>query len=241
MDKLEKIRIDKYLASQGYCSRREADKLIQSGRVRINGRTALLGDKVGASDKVVLSGAGSLAKKLIYVGYNKPIRMVTHSATDEEEDVIDNLELEEKVYPIGRLDKASHGLIILTNDGRVTERLLSPERLHEKEYVVKTSKPLKDSFLRKMGAGVRIEDYVTKPAKVRQLGQNVFAITITEGKKHQIRRMCAALGLDVIDLQRVRIMNVKLSGLKPGRHRILKGDELAGFLEALRLPAVDKK
>lgn len=230
------VRINKYLAEKGYCSRREADELIRKGLVRINGVKAVLGDKVSETDTVeVKKGGGAGPKKLVYLAYNKPIGIVTHSPVEGEQGITDVLDFEEQVFPVGRLDKASHGLIILTNDGRVTDRLLNPERLHEKEYVVKTAMPVKDSFLRRLGRGVKIEDYFTKPATVKPLGQNVFSITLTEGKRHQIRRMCAAAGNDVADLKRVRVMNIRLGSLNSGEYRILKGEELDLFLNQLGL------
>jgi len=228
------MRLNKYLAQKGYCSRREADALIKAGLVMVNGARADLGVKVQESDKVELKKPRGLAgKKLVYLAYNKPIGIVTHSPTENEEGIEDVIDFEEKVFPVGRLDKASHGLIILTNDGRVTERLLSPDRLHEKEYAVKTALPIKDRFLRKLREGVKIEGYLTKPAKVRALGPNAVSITLTEGKRHQIRRMCSALGNDVIDLKRIRVMNIKLGNLQPGKYRVLQGEELSDFLKAL--------
>ncbi len=239
MDNPEKIRINKYMAMKGLCSRREADALIKAGRVKLNGRPAVLGDKVGEGDEVTLGG-GAPKSNLVYVAYNKPVGIVTHSPVEGEQEINDILSIKEKVYPLGRLDKASHGLIILTNDGRMTDKLLNPKYYHEKEYVVKTLEPLRESTARKLSAGLRIEEDFTKPARVKQLGPNAFSITLTEGKRHQIRRMCAALGLSVLDLKRTRIMNINLGKLKEGEHRYLAGGELSEFLGSLGITNTKK-
>lgn len=239
----KKTRINKYLADKGICSRREADALIKAGLVFINGKRAELGDKVGDSDKVEVkstspTGSGK-AKNLVYIAYNKPIGIVTHTPRENEEDILNIIDIEPEIkrelFPVGRLDKASHGLIILTNDGRVTNPLLNPEAKHEKEYLVKTAEPLKDRHIRKLGSGVNIEGYMTKPAKIKQMGQSQFSITLSEGKRHQIRRMCAAMGLTVIDLERIRIMNIRLGKLQEGQYRYIEGGELSKFLSSLDL------
>lgn len=229
----EKVRINKYMALKGLCSRREADALIKAGRVKLNGRRAVLGDKVGFGDEVTMIGDAPPKSNLVYIAYNKPVGIVTHSSVEGEEEIANILNIKENVFPVGRLDKASHGLIILTNDGRVTDKLLNPKYYHEKEYAVKTFEPLKESTVRKLSAGLRIEEDFTKPARVKQLGPNMFSITLTEGKRHQIRRMCAALGFGVVDLKRMRIMNVRLGKLKEGEHRYLAGAELSELLGSL--------
>jgi 23S rRNA pseudouridine2604 synthase len=228
------IRINKYLADKNICSRREADELIKLGKVRINGKKAVLGDKVLGADEVIVSKKNS--KKLVYYAYNKPIGIVTHGPQGDEKAILDISKFPEKVYPIGRLDKDSWGLIILTNDGRITDKVLNPEKNHEKEYFVKVNKIMSESFLNKMGKGVMLEDgYKTKPAKVQVINEAMFSITLTEGKKRQIRRMCAALGYSVIDLKRVRVMNIKIGGLKPEEFREIKGAELKDFFASLDL------
>ena len=223
------VRINKYLADKNICSRREADELIKLGKVKINGKRALLGDKVLEKDEVVVSKKNP--KKLVYYAYNKPIGIITHSPQRDEQSIADITKFTEKVYPIGRLDKDSWGLIILTNDGRITDKILNPNKNHEKEYAVKVNKIMSESFLNKIPRGVRLDDgYKTKPAKVKKVNEAMFEITLTEGKKRQIRRMCTALGYSVVDLKRIRIMNIKIEGLKPGKFREIKGVELKEFL-----------
>jgi 23S rRNA pseudouridine2604 synthase len=228
------MRINKYLALKKIATRRGADELIKEKKVFINGKLAELGSQVTETDKVEIKGAKPQAYK--YFAYNKPIDIITHSPQGEEKDIkenIKNLGLPKDVFPIGRLDKNSHGLIILTNDGRITDQLLSPKYFHEKEYIVRTSNKLRSSFKQKMEAGVNIEGYVTKKCKVTILGKDTFKVTLTEGKKHQIRRMCSALFQEIADLKRERIMNIKLGNLKPNGFREIKGTELATFLKTL--------
>jgi len=236
MDSGYPMRLNKYLAHQGYATRRAADELIEKGLVTINGRRAVLGDKVLESDEVVVRSKSK--KRYRYFAYFKPRGVVTHSAQDDDSDIDDlvseNPELA-GTFPVGRLDKDSHGLIILTDDGRVTDRLLSPDREHEKEYQVRTKEKLRANLKEKFEAGVDIEGYVTKPAKVRVTGEHSFAITLTEGKKHQVRRMVAAMFNEVKELKRTRVMNVKLDGLKSGEYRALAGEELETFLSSLGL------
>ena len=223
------MRINKYLAHKNLCTRREADKLIQAGKVAINGKKAVLGDKVTETDDVKVFFK---AKKGRYFAYNKPRGIITHSPGEDEQDIRQTIPLV-GVFPVGRLDKDSHGLMILTDDGRITDKLLNPDYEHEKEYMVTTKETLPNNFQTKMEPGVNIEGYDTKPCKVHVFGAKRFSIALVEGKKHQIRRMCAALGLVVDDLQRIRVMNIKLEKLKGGEHRELKGSELTTFLKSL--------
>ncbi len=223
------MRINKYLAHKRYCTRGEADEMIKAGKVQINGKKAVLGDKVHESDTVKVLFR---VKKYRYFAYNKPRGIITHSPGEDEKDIRQSVPLS-GVFPIGRLDKDSRGLIILTDDGRITDKLLNPEFTHEKEYVVSTNEVLSSTFKQKMEPGVTIEGYATRPCTIKVLGQKRFSITLTEGKKHQIRRMCAALGYTVADLERVRIMNIQLSGLKEGEHRPLVGHECATLLKSL--------
>ncbi len=230
------MRINKYLALKNLASRRGADVLIADKKVFINGKLALLGSKVNETDKVEVRDKNP--KKNVYYAYNKPIDIVTHSANkkleNEEQDIKENLKklkLGDDIFPLGRLDKNSHGLIILTNDGRITENLLSPDKAHEKEYVVKTSNKLRGSFKEKMEKGVDIEGYVTKPCKVIIVNDHSFRVILTEGKKHQIRRMCSALFQEIADLKRIRVMNIKLDKLKPNQFREITGKELEDFLK----------
>jgi 23S rRNA pseudouridine2604 synthase len=223
------MRINKYLAHGGISTRRGADELIAKGKVLINGRVALLGEKVNKSDKVELRGLSS-SKKFLYYAYNKPVGVITHSPQMGEKDIKQSVALAQDVFPVGRLDKDSSGLIILTNDGRVTDRLLNPGYDHDKEYRVRTADSLRDSFKKTMEAGVDIEGYLTKSCTVRKSGPKSFNITLTEGKKHQIRRMVAALHNTVVELERTRILNVRLENLASGTWRPIEGEELKTFL-----------
>ena len=209
------MRINKYLALQKISTRRGADELVENKKVFINGKLALLGSKVNENDKVEVRGTKQ--KEYLYFAYNKPIGIETSSPRED-------------LFPLGRLDKASHGLLILTNDGRITDQLLNPKYFHEKEYMVKTSNKLRSNFKTKIENGVNIEGYQTKKCKVKTINDFTFRIILTEGKKHQIRRMCSVLFQEVVDLKRERIMNIKLGALKPNALREIKDEELTTFL-----------
>lgn len=216
------MRINKYLALKGFATRRGADELIEKKRVFINGQFAVLGDKVSETDKIEVRQKGKPAE-YIYLAYHKPRGLSTE-------------EIKLKgVFPVGRLDKDSEGLIILTNDGRITDRLLSPKYSHQKEYFVRTKEKLRSSFKAKMEAGVKIENEMTKPCRVTILDENTFRVILTEGKKHQIRRMCVALFQEVKDLKRLRVLNVSLGKLAPNSSRSIDGSELTEFLHSLGL------
>ncbi len=223
------MRINKYLALHKYASRREADKLIEAGRVYINGVQAVLGSAVKEGDVVEVKGT---LKTHRYFAFNKPRGIITHSPQGDEESIEDILPLK-NVFPIGRLDKDSFGLIILTDDGRITDALLNPKNEHEKEYEVTTLEDLPKDFKKNMERGVHIGDYTTKPCHIEILGKRSFSITLTEGKKHQIRRMCGAFGVSATLLKRVRILNIMLGSLKEGAYRPLQETELEDFLESL--------
>ena len=229
------IRINRYLALQQYASRREADRLIADKQVHINGKVAVVGDKVQKGDKVTVgSGVKALAKKRVYLAFCKPEGIVTHSPERGQKSIADIFDFGERLFPIGRLDKDSRGLIILTNDGRITDKLLNPEGEHEKEYLVRVDKPVNPEFIEKMGNRVKLDDgYVTKKCVVESTGAKQFRIVLTEGKKRQIRRMCEALGYGVTDLLRIRIMNVRLRDLRAGEFRQLKGAELQTLLKGI--------
>lgn len=223
------MRINKYLAHRHYCTRREADVYIEKGKVLLNGRKAVLGDKVTESDTVEVVFA---KRQYRYFAYHKPKGVVTHSPEEGQRSVAQSLPLV-GVFPLGRLDKESHGLMILTDDGRITDDLLNPAHAHTKEYEVRTKEDLPGFFKKQMEAGVDIEGYTTKPAQVDILGERKFRIRLTEGKKHQIRRMCAALGTTVADLERRRVLNIQLGRLGAGEYRPIEGRELSDFLQAL--------
>lgn len=235
MDK--STRLNKYLADKGIASRREADALIESGKILVNGKKAVVGQKVTEADQVELVGK---TKKKQYYAYYKGRGIITHSPASHETDVETKIAKDfglTGVAPIGRLDKDSEGLLILSNDGRITAPLLSPDSGTEKEYEVLVDKNLSGMAQKIMSKGVDIEGYRTKPAKVKVNAKNAkrFTIVLTEGKKHQIRRMCAALGYQVQTLKRVRVLNIKLGKLKPNQYRKIAGDELSQFLNKLGL------
>lgn len=228
------IRINKYLAYNNFCTRRAADEIIKSGRVKINERLAVLGDKVQSGDEVKIDKDIRRNKELVYLAFNKPKGVVTHSPQKGEKSIEDIFTFSQKVFPVGRLDKDSHGLIILTNDGRVTDRLLNPDHAHEKEYAVKVDRTISPGFLKNMAEGVVLDDgYKTKVAQVKKIDDLVFSIVLTEGKKRQIRRMCEKLERTVLDLKRERIMNIELGNLKSGKFRKIEGAELAKLLESI--------
>jgi len=227
------IRINKYLSDKKIASRREADELIEQGKVSINGRKAKLGEMVQETDKVEVKG---VLKKLVYLAFNKPKGIITHSPQKGETSIDDILKFDAKVFPMGRLDKDSRGLIILSNDGRITDRLLNPVFDHEKEYEVQVDRKISKEFIKQMERGVKLDGgYVTQKCKAEKTGDLSFSVILTEGKKRQIRRMCSALGYGVSDLNRVRIMNIKLGALQGAHCRVLSGKELDGFLSDLNL------
>jgi len=189
------VRINRYLASKKVCSRREADELIRSGKVTINSRVAVLGDKVEKDDNVFVDEKAQNKKKLVYYAYHKPRGIVTHSPQGDEKDILSISKFAEKVFPLGRLDKDSYGLILLTNDGRITDQLLNPDNYHKKEYVVGVEKNVNSAFLHGLRCGVVLDDgYVARECEVEKLGATSFRIVLTEGKRRQIRRMCERMG-----------------------------------------------
>ena len=233
-----KIRLNKYLADKKIASRREADTLIKKKQVMVNGKPAIIGQKINPDeDKIKILGR---KKTYTYLAYYKGVNIITHSPTKGETDIATRLHQDyglTNLSPVGRLDKSSEGLIIVTNDGRVTGPLLNPDNNHEKEYSVLVDKKITNYFLKNIRAGVNIEGYVTKPAQANISPKNDkrFTIILTEGKKHQIRRMCAALGYQVKALKRTRIMNIKLGKLKPNQYRKIKDKELQDWLKNLGL------
>jgi len=227
------MRINKYLAHKGLATRTGVDELIKSKKILINGVLAKLGDKVSETDKVEVRGVHN--KKYIYLAYNKPVGIVSTNPQGDEKSIMENIKIKEKVFPVGRLDKESHGLIILTNDGRVTDRLLNPDKDHEKEYIVKVDRAYTPGFIRNMENGVDIGDGITKKAKLKKIKENIFSITLTEGKNRQIRRMTEKLGYTVRDLQRVRIQNIELGKTPVNSYREINGEEKTEFLKSIGL------
>lgn len=227
------IRINRYLAINNHATRKGADELIKKGLVLMNGNKAVLGDQVNENDKIVVLFK-TPKSKYVYYAYNKPVGISTNKDSNAK-DILTVTKFPTKVFPIGRLDKDSHGLIIMTNDGRVTDRLLSPKYVHEKEYLVKVEPTISDNFLTLIQNGVRFDGITSKKCKAERKSKDTFYITLTEGKKRQIRRMCEALYHKVIDLKRVRVMNIKLDKIPLGGYREIKGKELDEFLKLLQL------
>jgi 23S rRNA pseudouridine2604 synthase len=224
------VRLNKYLSESGACSRREADTYIEEGRVTINGAPAHLGAQVNDGDEVRLDGdiVGAARKKTrpVYIALNKPVGITCTTERAVAGNIVDFVDHPERVFPIGRLDKDSEGLILLTNDGDIVNEVLRAEHNHEKEYIVAVDKPITPDFISSMSAGVRLSDATTKPCKVEKLGAKVFRITLTQGLNRQIRRMAEAHGYTVEALQRVRIMHIKLGQLPIGRWRNLSEQEV---------------
>jgi 23S rRNA pseudouridine2604 synthase len=221
------IRINKFLSQRGYCSRREADKLIEAGKVRINGRRAELGDAVEPDDEVIVLGKQYLEQPdHLYIMFNKPVGVITTNDQTKQDNVISVLGLKERVFPVGRLDVESSGLLLLTNDGDLAARLTHPKFGHEKEYEVKVAGEITEEQINKMRKGVRVDGRRTKPARIRRMGPNRFGIMIKEGRNRQIRKMAAAAGAHVLALKRIRIHTLKLGRLPVGRWRELTKDEL---------------
>lgn len=231
-------RLNKYISETGYCSRREADKLIEQNRVQINGKVPELGTKVMPGDKVTVNGKLIAAtpdnkSDRVYIVYNKPIGITCTTEKHVKGNIVDAINHKERIFPIGRLDKPSEGLIFLTSDGDIVNKILRAENAHEKEYVVTVDKPLNDRFKKRMEKGIPILGTVTKPCKVKIIGSKQFSIILTQGLNRQIRRMCEYLGYEVTKLKRTRIMNVNLKGLKVGQWRDLTKDELAKIQNAV--------
>lgn len=230
----ENKRLNKFIADSGYCSRREADRLISEGRVLIDGRVGVLGDRVLPGMQVLvdhhpLSGQG----EKVYLLLNKPVGIVCTADPREPMNVVDYLSYPIRIFPVGRLDKDSEGLLLLTSDGEIVNRLLRAAGGHEKEYEVTVDRPVTPDFIRGMSAGVPILDTVTLPCKIRRTGERSFTIVIVQGLNRQIRRMCEYFGYSVRSLKRVRIMNLRLGSLRPGQWRELTDDELNELLRRL--------
>ena len=236
------MRLNKFLASIGVCSRREADKAIEAGRVMINGQVVELGATVGDEDLVSFDGRyigmGKDVEKIkpIIIAFNKPEGLVcTTSDNDGAMNVVDYIGMKERIYPVGRLDKDSSGLLLLTNQGSLTNSLLRAANYHEKEYIVKVNKDIDDAFINKMANGIYLYELKTKTrkCKVKKLNKNTFSIVLTQGLNRQIRRMCLACGMKVQKLNRVRIVNIKLDGLALGDYRNLSDEEVRKLYKEL--------
>ena len=229
------MRLNKFLAETGACSRREADQWIEAGRVSVNGARAVLGTQVNEGDDVRVDGRPLRSKpQRVYLALNKPIGIECTTDRDVPGNIVDFVGYPERIFPIGRLDKDSEGLILLTNDGDIVNTILRAENEHEKEYIVAVDRPLTPAFLAGMSAGVPILETVTNPCRITQVGKNTFRIVLTQGLNRQIRRMCEHFDYRVRRLQRVRIMHVHLGTLPVGKWRELTATELRGLLPAER-------
>ncbi|MFH6958451.1 23S rRNA pseudouridine(2604) synthase RluF [Flavobacterium aquidurense] len=220
-------RLNKFIGETGYCSRREADKLIEEGRVTINGVVPEMGTKVSQNDEVRIDGKLIVEKheKLVYLAFNKPVGIECTTNLEVRNNIVDYINYPKRIFPIGRLDKASEGLIFMTNDGDIVNKILRARNNHEKEYTVTVNKPITERFIQRMGNGIPILDTVTKKCKVEQISQFTFKIILTQGLNRQIRRMTEYLGYDVTALKRIRIINISLD-IPVGRYRDLTDDEI---------------
>lgn len=235
LQKKEPVRLNKYLSEAGVCSRREADRLIEMGRVTVDGKTAQTGMRVIPGQKVCV-GKRIVSKKdeMVVLAVNKPRGIVCTEEKRERNSIVRFLDYPIRVTYIGRLDKDSRGLLLMTNNGDIINRMMRASNHHEKEYKVTVDKEITDEFLKKMAAGVPILDTVTRPCKVRKIGKYTFSIILTQGLNRQIRRMCEALGYEVKDLLRVRVMNIRLGSLKEGEYRELTDAELEELYEMIQ-------
>ena len=221
------IRVNKFLSESGFCSRREADRLIEQGRVTINGQVPEMGTKVGANDEVRVNGELIQEKReaKIYLAFNKPPGIECTTNLDVKDNIIDYINYPERIFPIGRLDKASEGLIFLTNDGDIVNKILRARNNHEKEYIVTVNKPITERFIQRMSNGIPILDTITRKCKVEQVSKTIFRIVLSQGLNRQIRRMCEYLDYEVVALKRTRIINIALD-VPVGKYRLLSDTEI---------------
>ena len=232
------MRINKYLSAQGVCSRREADRLLEAGRITVDGVTAMCGQQVDDNSVICIDGSRISDDKPqdVLMAFNKP-RGIVCTTTDNQgkNNIVDYIGYDKRIYPVGRLDKDSDGLILLTNNGEITDKILRSVNGHEKEYVVKVNKKITDTFLKNMADGVYLKelDVTTKPCSISRINNYTFRIILTQGLNRQIRRMCQESGYKVESLTRVRIMNIELGGLKIGEYRIIEGKEKTMLYESL--------
>ena len=230
------VRINKYFTEQGFCSRRAADKMIEDGRVRINGRVAVLGDQVEDDDVVTVDGRVVKSRpRAVYLAYHKPVGVTCTTELHVAGNILHAVGYPERIFPIGRLDKDSSGLILLTNDGDIVNHILRAEFGHEREYVVTVNRPYQPAFLRRLEQGVLVLGEKTRPCRTARVDAATFRIKLTEGRNRQIRRMCSALGYRVVRLVRVRIMHIRLGELSVGKWRALSPKELEELLAAVGL------
>ncbi len=227
-------RLNKFISETGYCSRREADKLIEQGKVTLNGVVPEMGTKVSVSDEIRIDGKllRENNKKHLYLAFNKPVGIECTTNLDVPNNIVDYINYPERIFPIGRLDKASEGLIIMTNDGDIVNKILRARNNHEKEYIVTVNRPITDRFIEKMSNGIPILDTITRECKVEQISKYVFRIILTQGLNRQIRRMCEFLDYEVTALKRTRIINISLD-VPVGRYRELTSEEFIQLNELI--------
>lgn len=223
----EGVRLNKYLSNAGVCSRREADRLIEQGKVMVDGQVANMGIRVLEGQEIVVNGKPiTKEESFVLLAFNKPRGIVCTTSKKDPDNIIDYLKYPKRIYPIGRLDKESEGLILLTNKGEIVDKILRGSNFHEKEYIVKVNKKINKKFIEAMASGVPILDTVTRPCEVEVINEYKFRIILTQGLNRQIRRMCEALGYRVMELKRVRIMNISLGKLNTGGYRNITKREL---------------
>ena len=228
----EGIRLNKYIASSGLCSRREADTLIESGKVTINGNVAVQGTKVNEGDVVLVNGRKITPDDdMVYIAFNKPLGVTCTTDKRDPSNIIDYIGFDDRIFPVGRLDKNSSGLILLTNDGSIVNKLLRAENGHEKEYLVTVNRPYDKNFIKTMESGVPVLGQLTLPCKLKPVGDKTFKIILHQGLNRQIRRMCEYLGYKVTKLKRIRFMNINLGDLEPGKWRYLTSSEKKELLK----------
>lgn len=232
---MEPIRLNKYLSDAGVCSRREADRLTEAGMITVDGETAVLGMRIDPSAEVCVKGKPiKREEKKVLLALNKPAGIVCTAEKREKQNVVEYLHYPLRVYPVGRLDKDSTGLLLLTNDGALVNKIMRAGNYHEKEYLVEVNRSIDQAFCQKMAAGVPILNTVTRPCQVEQTGETSFRIVLTQGLNRQIRRMCEALGYRVTSLKRIRIMNIRLENQKEGTWREIQGEELEALYQMLQ-------
>lgn len=232
---MDGIRINKLLSDRGVCSRREADRLIPEGRVLIDGIPAVMGQRVTGEELITVDGSAVEEKgKKELIAFYKPRGIVCTTSSKEPGNIIDFIKYPTRIFPIGRLDKDSEGLILLTNKGELSDKILRGSNYHEKEYVVRVNKKITDSFLKNMSKGVYILGQYTRECRTKKINDNTFGIILTQGLNRQIRRMCKALGYEVVSLKRIRVMNITLDGLEKGKYRSVTEGELRELEDMLR-------
>lgn len=233
-DMCQEMRLNKYLSDAGVCSRREADRWIEAGRVSVDGIVAVMGQKIWRNQSVFVDGKPiKKEEEKVLLAFNKPKGVVCTTSKKDKDNIVDYLNYKTRIYPIGRLDKDSEGLILLTNQGELVDKILRGSNYHEKEYIVTVNKKLTPEFICAMGKGVPVLDVITRPCEIDAIGTRTFRIILTQGLNRQIRRMCEYFDYRVVDLQRVRVMNIRLGRLKTGTYRKIVGTEFKELLELL--------